>query len=212
MPVCCNWVFNPVAVKFGKRYLLFLRAEDHSRISHFWVATSEDGIDFQVWEDPAHIPGGPEYDVYETNRYDARITLLDGWYYIMFCSEADLGCRLDLVRTKDFVHYERFPFASEIEQRNGVLFPEKINGLYVRLARPLNQHAGGDMWVSYSPDLIFCGKSSLVMRIRWHCWDEEKLGLAAVPIKTKQGWLCIYHSVRLNGSHGSINSASVCLT
>jgi len=67
-----------VAVKFGNRYLLFLRVKDHSRISHFWVATSEDGIDFEVWKDPVDIPGGPEYDVYETNRYDARVTLLDG--------------------------------------------------------------------------------------------------------------------------------------
>jgi predicted GH43/DUF377 family glycosyl hydrolase len=210
MPVYCNSVFNPGAIKFSDRYLLFLRVEDNDRISHFRVATSKDGVHFEVWKDPANIPGGPGYDLYETNRYDGRISLLDGWYYIMFCSEADFGCRLGLIRSKDFVHYERLPFASETEQRNGVLFPEKIDGLYARLDRPLNQYGGGDMWISYSPDLTFWGKSSLIMRTRWHCWDEEKLGPAAVPIKTKEGWLCIYHGVRHNAST-RIYKLGVCL-
>jgi predicted GH43/DUF377 family glycosyl hydrolase len=200
MPVPCNSVFNPGAIKFGDKYLLFLRVEGHDRISHFRIATSVDGIHFDVWKEAVNIPGGPEYDFYETNCYDGRITKIDDWYYIMFCSEAKFGCRLGLAKTKDFVKYERLPFASETEQRNGVLFPEKINGLYARLDRPLNQYGGGDMWITYSPDLIFWGKSSLMMQTRWHSWDEEKLGPGAVPIKTKQGWLCIYHGVRINAS------------
>lgn len=210
MPVLCNSVFNPGAIKFGDKYLLMLRVEGHDRISHFRVATSEDGIHFDVWKNPVDIPGGPEYNFYETNCYDGRITKIDDWCYIMFCSEARFGCRLGLLRTRDFIKYERLPFASEVGQRNGVLFPEKINGLYARLDRPLNQSGGGDMWISYSPDLVFWGKSNLVMQTRWHCWDEEKLGPAAVPIKTKQGWLCIYHGVRLNVST-RIYKLGVCL-
>ena len=210
MPVSCNSVFNPGAIKFGDKYLLLLRVEDHDRISHFRIATSDDGINFEVWKEAVDIHGGPKYDFYETNCYDGRITKIDDWYYIMFCSEARLGCRLGLVRTKDFIRYERLPFASEPEQRNGVLFPEKINGLYARLDRPLNQYGGGDMWISYSPDLVFWGKSNLVMQTRWNCWDEEKLGPGAVPIKIKQGWLCIYHGVRVNAST-RIYKLGVCL-
>jgi beta-1,4-mannooligosaccharide/beta-1,4-mannosyl-N-acetylglucosamine phosphorylase len=101
-----------------------------------------------------------------------------------------------MVKTRDFVTFERLPAASEQGNRNGVLFPEKINGLYCRFDRPFgNPHTdSAGIWISYSPDLIHWGQSKAVMMPRkggW--WDNFKIGGGAVPIKTDRGWLNIYH-------------------
>lgn len=210
LPVAANAVFNPGAVKFNGKYLLLLRVEGHDRISHFRVATSENGVNFDIAEEPLYLPAEEKHKRYETNVYDARITMLDDWYYLTTCCEWAGGCRIGLWRTKDFITVERVAYGSQTEQRNGTLFPEKINGLYARLDRPLNQYDQGNMWISYSPDLVFWGKSDIVLETRFHCWDELKLGPACVPIKTSQGWLVIYHGVRNNAST-CIYKLGVCL-
>jgi len=210
IPIPCNSVFNPGAIKYGNQYLLLLRVEDHDRISHFRVATSDDGIHFEIAREALELPGTPETARYEINVYDARLTFFDGWYYLTTCCEWAGGCRAGLFRTRDFVIVERLGFISETEQRNVTLFPEKINNLYCRLDRPLNQYDQGNMWLSYSPDLLYWGKSSLVLETRFHSWDENKLGPACVPIKTDQGWLVIYHGQRNNAST-CIYKLGVCL-
>lgn len=200
IPVPCNSVFNPGAVKFKDKYLLLLRVEDYDRLSHFRVATSDDGIHFQVSKDPLILPQEEHHKRYELNIYDARITYLEGWYYICACCQSHIGCRNGLWRTKDFVTVQRIGYTSHVDFRNSVLFPEKINGLYTMLDRPFNSHNRGNMWVSYSPDLIFWGKADLVLETRFHYWDELKLGPSCVPIKTPEGWLVIYHGVQENCS------------
>jgi predicted GH43/DUF377 family glycosyl hydrolase len=103
---------------------------------------------------------------------------------------------LSLLRTMDFETCEWMGFISETDNRNGVLFPEKIGGLYARFNRPNTGGNFGDIWISYSPDLIFWGKSSCVMRNADIRWAWTKIGPGAVPIKTKEGWLNIFHGVR----------------
>jgi len=195
MPIPCNSVFNPGAIKHRGKYLLILRIEDYDRISHFRIATSDDGVHFDVDEEPMELPQDPECELYETNCYDARISKIDDIYYITYAAESRLGVRIGLMKTVDFKKFERMPYGSEVENRNGVLFPEKIEGLYARLDRPLNHYGEGHIWISYSPDLVFWGKAKLVMKTRWHSWDEQRIGAAGVPIKTDHGWLLIYHGV-----------------
>jgi beta-1,4-mannooligosaccharide/beta-1,4-mannosyl-N-acetylglucosamine phosphorylase len=121
-------------------------------------------------------------------------------------------CRLSLVKTKDFKKIQWLGFISETDNRNGVLFPEKINGLYARLDRPNTGSNNGDIWISYSPDLIFWGKSECVFRnwegIRW-AWT--KIGAGAVPIRTKEGWLTIFHGVRTQCHSHYVYQLGVCL-
>ena len=103
-------------------------------------------------------------------------------------------------------------FISETDNRNGVLFPEKINGLYARLDRPNTGADTGDIWISYSPDMVFWGKSECVFRnwegIRW-AWT--KIGPGAVPIKTSDGWLNIFHGVRTQCKQHYVYQLGVCL-
>jgi len=121
-------------------------------------------------------------------------------------------CRLSLMQTEDFKKFQWMGFISETDNRNGVLFPEKINGLYARLDRPNTGSNTGDVWVSYSPDLVYWGKSECVFRnwegIRW-AWT--KIGAGAVPIKTPEGWLTIFHGVRTQCHSHYVYQLGVCL-
>jgi predicted GH43/DUF377 family glycosyl hydrolase len=82
-----------------------------------------------------------------------------------------------------------------------VLFPEKIDGLYARLDRPFESGPRGNIWISYSPDLVFWGKSECIMESRAWAWDQGKIGPGAPPVRTEEGWLVIYHGTtpRING-------------
>jgi beta-1,4-mannooligosaccharide/beta-1,4-mannosyl-N-acetylglucosamine phosphorylase len=85
---------------------------------------------------------------------------------------------------------------SELGNRNGALFPETFDGLYTRLDRPFGNDAEpAFMWVSQSPDLVFWGRSRPLTFQGKPFHDGHKMGAGAVPIRTDQGWLEIYHTV-----------------
>ncbi len=78
------------------------------------------------------------------------------------------------------------------------IFPEKINGKYFALNRPFNHDFGkSSIWIAESPDLIHWGKHKCLMRPGDNNWENEKIGGGAPPIKTKYGWLEIYHGKTL---------------
>jgi predicted GH43/DUF377 family glycosyl hydrolase len=100
-----------------------------------------------------------------------------------------------LAKTKDFNKVERVSLITEVDYRNLVIFPEKINGLYARLDRPHSEINPWSIWISYSPDLKYWGESKLIMKPLQYHWDEMKIGPGAPPVKTERGWLSIYHGV-----------------
>ncbi|AKJ63706.1 glycoside hydrolase family 130 protein [Kiritimatiella glycovorans] len=206
-------VFNPGAIKLNGEYLLLMDVADLSACYHFRLARSRDGYAFTVDDQPVDWPpSDPDFE--EQNRYDPRITKIGDSWYIMFAARNDrLGVRTGLVSTRDFVHFERHPNCSELNNRNGVLFPEKIGGLYARLDRPMgNPHVDpANIWISYSPDLVFWGRTKPVLQVRpGEFWDAQKVGAGAVPIRTPQGWLEIYHGVEKT-CNGFIYRLGVCL-
>jgi predicted GH43/DUF377 family glycosyl hydrolase len=210
-PAEIMYAFNPGAIRFGDEYLLMVDAATHAQPLIFWIARSRDGIRFELDPEPVNWPA-PHPDHPEDCVYDPRITEIDGEYIILYASSSEAaGVRVGIVRTKDFQTFERISIASEQGNRNGVLFPEKINGLYARLDRPFgNPNDTCGMWVSYSPDLIYWGRSRLVLNPRPGLWDHLKVGAGAVPIKTDKGWLAIYHGVANTGA-GLIYRLGVCL-
>jgi predicted GH43/DUF377 family glycosyl hydrolase len=68
-----------------------------------------------------------------------------------------------------------------------------IDGRYARLERP---REGGNIWISYSDDLVHWGGWEVVMTARHGYWDYDRLGAAAPPMATDYGWLLLYHGVR----------------
>jgi beta-1,4-mannooligosaccharide/beta-1,4-mannosyl-N-acetylglucosamine phosphorylase len=113
----------------------------------------------------------------------------------MYTAYSEYGFRIALAKTDDFYHYERIALVSEPGNKDGILFPEKINGEYVRLDRPIGKEIGS-MWVSYSKNLVDWGKSELLMTPRPGLWDSFRIGASVSPIKTEHGWLEIYHGVK----------------
>ena len=98
--------------------------------------------------------------------------------------------------------------------RNGVLFPKKIDGKFAMLSRPSdNGHTPfGDIYISYSPDMKYWGEHRIVMKVadfKESAWQSTKIGAGSVPILTDEGWLLFYHGVitTCNGFRYSLGAA-----
>lgn len=198
LPEGIMYVLNPGAIKHNGEYLLMMDAAASPTPIVFWLARSKDGISFIP--DPTPIKNWPRWsdDVVESCIYDPRITRIGDEYIIMYASHASgRGVRTGVVKTSDFINFERIPQEdTDLDNRNSVLFPEKINGWYIRFDRPMTGETDpGDMCISYSRNLRHWENSRVLMTPRPGCWDSHKIGGGAVPIKTDNGWLCLYHGV-----------------
>jgi len=209
-------VFNPGAAKDGGITYLLLRVQARSRETFMVVAESADGFRFVVRPEIAEMRGieGVREKVF--HAYDARITRLDGAHYVMFAMDMDSGCRLGLARTADFKEFRFLGVTSTDDVRNGVLFPEKVGGLYLRLERPNKAKlAGGpttgtEIWLSGSDDLLAWRRLGPVMGGRFHYWDEY-IGSGPPPVKTRRGWLHVYHGIATHFGSANIYQAGVVL-
>ncbi len=211
MPKEVLYTFNPGAIKHNGEYILLMDTTTTDDIHRLWIARSKDGINFTPDSEPAPWPA-PDPIHPEMNTYDPRITKIGDEYIMLYASDLlQNEARVGIVKTKDFKTFERVATASELGNRNGCLFPEKINGLYCRFDRPFgNELEPCSMWVSYSPDLVFWGKSEPVKLKGVPFTDGFKMGAGAVPIKTDKGWLEIYHTVSTT-CNGFIYRLKACL-
>ena len=133
---------------------------------------------------------------------DARITLIDGTYYISYVSVCPLGITTSLASTKDFNSFERHGIIFCPENKDVVLFPQQISGKYYALHRPVSPlFEKNDIWIAESPDLYCWGIHRYLMGPRTNHWDEKKVGASAVPFKINQGWLEIYHGADRNNRY-----------
>jgi len=201
-------VFNPGAIKDGDTYRLILRVQSRSRETFLVMAESEDGVNFKVENKIVDFKGIEKVKEKVFHIYDARISKLDGRFYIMFAMDMQDGCQLGLGVTDDFKSFDFLGITSNEDIRNGVLFPEKINGKYYRMDRPNKaKHSGGPtsgsaICLSESDDLINWQYVSTLISGRFHYWDEY-IGSGPPPVKTRKGWLHVYHGVA--GHFGSAN-------
>ena len=204
-------VHNAAVVKTGKKYMMVFRSHLLNGRSILGLAESRNGYDFKVHESPfmtSRDEGAGEYE--SISIEDPRITYIDGDYLITYSAYSEYGIRIGLAKTKDFTSVERIAMISEVDYRNTVIFPEKFNGMYARLDRPHSELNPWSMWISYSTDLLHWGGAKhLVSPMTYH-WDQMKVGPGAPPIKTKRGWLNIYHGVFPTMS-GSVYRLGVCL-
>ena len=201
IPFRCNTVFNGSPVKKDGIYYILLRIEAQGGTSVFALAKSKDGLRFKVEPEPIMTPAKDGiFAKYEGRGIeDPRITLIDGTYYVMYTAYSKYGARIALAKTENFYDYERIALVSEPGNKDGILFPEKINDEYVRFDRPIGNGIGS-MWISYSKNLLDWGKSEILMSPRPRFWDSFRIGASVPPIKTKHGWLEIYHGVRMSSS------------
>ncbi len=232
--VVCNpgaWYEN------GKFYLLYRAAgDDENHIIRFGLATSEDGFKFTRQMDaPCFGPSeeGPDSGCVE----DARIVKFDDYYYVTYAFRPfppgqywkmghdevltpDVGdsaplflknnvANSALAMTKDFRNWTRLGriTLSSLDDRDVILFPEKINGKFAMLHRP-KEWTGQEygpvypaVWIRFSNDLLDWKEPSKVLIEGTPGGWEEKVGGSTPPIKTDRGWFMLYHGVE-NGGRG----------
>ena len=104
-----------------------------------------------------------------------------------------------LAYTKDFHHYKRLGRItdSRYDNRDCVIFPEKVNGQYVKIDRPYRDGPNPSIWITYSDDLMEWGEPALLYKVGGEDWETERIGAGCPPLKTKEGWILLYHGVSL---------------
>ncbi|MFC1809586.1 glycoside hydrolase family 130 protein [Candidatus Omnitrophota bacterium] len=198
IPYRCNTVFNGAVTKFKDEYMMLLRLENLEGHSVVLLAHSKDGYHFAIKDTPCMEPSQVEpFKTFEEKGVeDPRIICLEGTFYIVYTAYSRYGARSALAKTSDFKTFERIALISEPGNKDGLLFPRKINGRYVRLDRPIGEEKG-NIWISFSKDLISWGDSEVLTEIRPAQWDSYRIGGSVPPIETKEGWLEIYHGVKM---------------
>ena len=132
--------------------------------------------------------------------FDPRINPVEGKFYITYAAYTfRYGCRIGIGETEDFRTVRHISFPHHMQNRNAVLFPEKINDMYVMLHRP-ETGGTGNLWISRSPDLRFWGDCEVVADRGSGRWDSIKIGAGTPPLKTSRGWLFVTHAVDSNCS------------
>lgn len=166
-------------------------------ISHLRIARSRDGISFTVDETPA-LEAATADEAFGVE--DPRITRIDDRYWINYTAVSPRGIATALASTRDFRTFERHGIIFPPNNRDVTLFPERIEGRYLALHRPMPAGLGEvAIWIASSPDLLAWGGHRSVASARPGCWDDAKIGGGAVPFRVRSGrwdgWLAIYHGV-----------------
>jgi predicted GH43/DUF377 family glycosyl hydrolase len=199
LPIGCFAVYNGGAVKIGERYIIMARVEDTARRQYAWTFRSSDGYNFTPDPEPVKFVADDmeKYQKFASHSwYDPRINIINDKYYITYAAmNHTYGCRIGIGETADFKTVNHISFPHHVQNRNAVLFPEKINGMYLMLHRPEKNEHGNCIWISRSPDLKFWGDCEPVIDNSKNLWDGIKIGAGAPPIKTDKGWLILTHAV-----------------
>ena len=136
-----NSIFNSAVVPFEGAYAGVFRVDDRTRTMNVHAGFSDDGFDWRI--DPAPIAFRPADDrvreIQQTfvHAYDPRVTWLEDRYYVTWCnSYAGHGPTIGVAWTGDFREFTQLDNAFLPFNRNGVLFPRRVGGMYLMLSRP----------------------------------------------------------------------------
>ena len=206
LPYAVGAVFNPGVAEVDGETLLLMRVEDLGGRSHLTCARSRDGIgDWQVDAAPAMSPGLKAHPEEAWGVEDARITRIEerAEWVIAYTAYSECGPLVSLATTRDFRSFQRLGPALPPENKDAALFPRRIGGRYCMLHRPVPAMPGipAHIWISFSPDLRAWGGHRLLLPARGPgFWDADKIGIAAPPLASPEGWLLLYHGVRRMGA------------
>lgn len=194
----CNSVFNSAVVPFEGRFAGVFRCDSTAREMQLHAGFSDDGLNWEIHPERIEFRcDDPEIRKWEYG-YDPRVVWIEDRYWVTWCNGYH-GPTIGVAWTRDFRTFHQTENAFLIHNRNGVLFPRKINGCYYMLSRPSdNGHTPfGDIFISASPDMVHWGRHRHVMSAS-EGWQHLKIGAGSVPIETAEGWLMFYHGVLLS--------------
>ena len=165
-------------------------------LSYIRIARSNDGHHFTVDEKPFIYPS----NIQETfGIEDPRVTQIGDTYYIYFSVVSPVGIGESMVSTTDFVTVKHHGMIFGPDNKDVLIFPEKINGKYYALHRPTMKSVGDpNIWIAESDNLLYWGNHKHLLGLREGMWDSGRIGGGAVPFKTDKGWLELYHGATLD--------------
>ena len=216
-------VHNAGITVYKDNILMLFRSHLRNGISVIGMAKSKNGInEWTVSEQPAIVPCN-ENDVFaqgsDINELieneaggveDPRISKIGKTYFITYSAYHGLQkdrVRVSLATTQDFETFTRHGPVLEKDMRNVVIFPEKINNKYYALMRPNDapqkSHTGGifkEIRLATTNDLFSnnwkVSRNPVMKQEDGPSAFGDKIGPGAPPVKTKHGWLNIFHGVR----------------
>lgn len=199
VPYPATLIFNAGVARWRGRYVMLFRNDIGDALKkeitgmNLGLAFSEDGIAWKV--DPQPINAAPGHPLHRC--YDPRLTVLEDRLYLCFAC-GGRGTRGGVAVTDDLKTWDVLNVSAP-DNRNMVIFPERVNGRIVRLERPfagyLRPNDRFDIWISFSIDGRYWGDNKLVLTCDQLPWTNDKIGPGAPPIKTEKGWLCLIHAV-----------------
>jgi beta-1,4-mannooligosaccharide/beta-1,4-mannosyl-N-acetylglucosamine phosphorylase len=208
-----NSIFNSAVIAYGDGFAGIFRCDNRAVQMNIFAGFSRDGIHWDINHEPITMIPGNTGELHSEYKYDPRVTFIDDRYWVTWCNGYH-GPTIGIAYTFDFRTFFQCENAFLPFNRNGVLFPQKINGKYAMLSRPSdNGHTPfGDIYISYSPDMKYWGEHRLVMKVTPFAdsaWQCTKIGAGPVPILTDEGWLLFYHGVinTCNGFRYSMGAA-----
>jgi beta-1,4-mannooligosaccharide/beta-1,4-mannosyl-N-acetylglucosamine phosphorylase len=204
-----NSTFNSAVVPYQGQFAGVFRIDDIRRVMDLHVGHSLDGINWQIEPETIQFQCDDPEVAHFQYRYDPRVAWLEDRYYVTWCNGYH-GPTIGVGYTHDFKTYTQLDNAFLPFNRNGVMFPRRINGKYAMFSRPSdNGHTPfGDIFYSESPDLIHWGHHRWVLGPG--SWCYTKVGAGPIPIETSEGWLLIFHGV-LTSCNGYVYSMGAAL-
>lgn len=205
-----NSIFNSAVVPFNGAFAGVFRCDNTARDMQIHAGFSDDGVHWQI--EPQRIQfvcEDPEIGQF-VYGYDPRVCWIEDRYWVTWCN-GYYGPTIGVAYTYDFRTFYQLENAFLPYNRNGVLFPRRINGKYAMLSRPSDRgHTPfGDIFYSESPDMVHWGHHRFVMAPVGG-WQSTKVGAGPTPIETPEGWLLIYHGV-LTSCNGFVYSFGAAL-
>ena len=190
-------IFNSAVLPYEDGFIGVFRADHKNGRPQLHLGRSTDALNWDIEDEEIHWVDEQGNDYQPSYAYDPRLVKIDDTYYIVWCCDFG-GAALGLGMTKDFKTFVRLENPFIPFNRNGVLFPRKVNDKYLLLSRPSDSgHTPfGDIFLSESPDLVHWGRHRRVMTKGgqgW--WQGTKIGSGATPIETSEGGLMFYHGV-----------------
>lgn len=219
-------VLNPGAwYENGKVSLLYrAAAETVDYKIYLGLAESTDGYNFKrVSDKPVLAPSADGFDAGCIE--DARIVKFGDTFYVTYAARAyppgahwagkrrqnlpsqarawtENLTRTGLASSKDLRTFKRLgPItADNLDDRDAIIFPEKIKGKYVMIHRPYEWIGEGypnknpSIWMAWSDNMLDWSGDKLMAQAEAP-WEYEKVGGNAPPLKTDEGWLMLYHAV-----------------
>lgn len=213
----------------AKRFEMVYRAAGNDKTHYIYLglATSKDGVTFiRQFDKPVLSPSLDNYDGGCVE--DPRLIKIDGWYFLTYASRAyapgqywksdvsflgnppSVGPKIlktnlsttNLAISQDLINWKKVGRItdSRYDDRDVYLFPEKVNGKWVKISRGVNRTSieyKSDIpaiWISFSDDIMEWDNYKILLKpSEW--WEDKKIGGSTPPIKTKYGWFMLYHGV-----------------